>query len=89
MRYVVWSDTADDLMFEASTLRNAREGIKDMLALDAERGDHRYFPLSIMVHDRKSPYRRQMRVVETYTLKSVMRYTVPNYVRENGETVQE
>lgn len=83
------SDAVDDLMFESSTLRSAREGIRDMLALDAECGDHRYFPLSIQVDAPRSPYRRKLRVVEVWNLDgSVTTYlkTHPHYVRENGET---
>jgi hypothetical protein len=83
--YYVMSDSSDDLMWTDHSLRNARNEIRRMRNMTPERGDHRYFPLSIQVDAPRSPFRRRMRILETHTLTTETKHLTPTYVRENGE----
>lgn len=80
MKYLVMSDSADDLMFESHDIRVARKGIDSMRA---EYGT--YFSVSIQKHAPRSPYFRKLLVVETHQLDGSVDKT-QYFVRENGET---
>jgi hypothetical protein len=85
MKYIIWSDSVDDLLWESGSLREVRRAIKAMAAMSPEDGDHRYFPILICRENRRSPYRRNLQILERHTLTGSEKYERA-FMREHGET---